>query len=150
MVSSEPAIEALDSRLRRLEFLLTGSTDATPPATGHADASIPTQLASLNDRLARIANQHKSIKKLLQACIPPTSAPPDPILLLPRLILCVCRLLTSRRRTTLSAGTIHPARRANDTNPLRPRKTIHNPPCSAALPPSLLGPVVPARHALSV
>lgn len=76
MVSSEIVIEALDVRLRRLEFILTGSTDSKTPQNdvsngGDGGGNIPRQLASLNERLTRLANGNKSIKKLLQACTIP-------------------------------------------------------------------------------
>ena len=69
----DSSIEALDTRLRRLEYILTGSTN-TVDTTSKPDSqrtNIPNQLSSLNDRLAKLANTNKSIKKLLQACTSP-------------------------------------------------------------------------------
>src|SRR5271168_4457117 len=74
----DSSIEALDTRLRRLEYILTGST-STVDTTLKADSqrtNIPNQLSSLNDRLAKLANTNKSIKKLLQACNSPSSPIP--------------------------------------------------------------------------
>ncbi len=68
----DSSVEALDIRLRRLEYALIGST----PSTERSDKSdslagnIPSQISSLNERLTRLANPNKSIKRLLQACIP--------------------------------------------------------------------------------
>jgi hypothetical protein len=74
MVSSETAIEALETRLRRLEFIITGSTDQkSKNIVAGTPRSIPDQLDSLNERLARIATGNKLIKKLLQACTFPLS-----------------------------------------------------------------------------
>jgi hypothetical protein len=70
MASASTAFEALDVRLRRLEFALTGklgtATDESPEMQGQ---SIPNQLQSVNEDLAKIANQNKNIKRLLQFCI---------------------------------------------------------------------------------
>ena len=68
----DSSVEALDIRLRRLEYALTGSTSSTEKGdkSDSLTGNIPSQISSLNDRLTRIANQNKSIKKLLQACIP--------------------------------------------------------------------------------
>ena len=72
MVSSETAIDALETRLRRLEFIITGSTDPkSKNIVAGTPRSIPDQLDSLNERLARIATGNKLIKKLLQACTSP-------------------------------------------------------------------------------
>jgi hypothetical protein len=70
----DSSIEALDIRLRRLEYALTGSISSTTENVEKSDSqggNIPSQISSLNDRLTRISNQNKSIKKLLQACITP-------------------------------------------------------------------------------
>ena len=69
----DSSIDALDIRLRRLEYALTGSTILDKPGekSSSHDGNIPTQISFLNERLARIANQNKSIKRLLQACISP-------------------------------------------------------------------------------
>jgi hypothetical protein len=67
------SIETLDIRLRRLEYALSGSAtvpDESNEKPAIQGGSIPSQISSINDRLARIANQNKSIKRLLQACIP--------------------------------------------------------------------------------
>ena len=66
----DSSVEALDIRLRRLEYALTGNTSSTegvekPDSQG---TNILSQISSLNERLTRIANQNKSIKRLLQAC----------------------------------------------------------------------------------
>lgn len=69
MVSSETAMDALETRLRRLEFIITGSTEQKSRTfVAGTPGSIPDQLDSLNERLARIATRNKFIKKLLQAC----------------------------------------------------------------------------------
>jgi hypothetical protein len=71
------SIEALDTRLRRLEYILTGST-TTVDTTSKPDpqrTNIPNQLSFLNDRLAKLASTNKSIKKLLQACTSPLISP---------------------------------------------------------------------------
>jgi hypothetical protein len=67
MVSSESSIEALDIRLRRLEYAFNGTSLPDPLDKTHGP-SIPSQISSLNDRLTKLANQNKSIKRLLQAC----------------------------------------------------------------------------------
>ena len=68
----DSSIDALDIRLRRLEYALTGSTILDKPVEKSShDGNILTQISFLNERLARIANQNKSIKRLLQACISP-------------------------------------------------------------------------------
>lgn len=68
----DSSVEALDIRLRRLEYALTGSTSSSSDNVEKPDSSqggsIPSQISSLNDRLTRIANLNKSIKRLLQAC----------------------------------------------------------------------------------
>jgi len=73
----DPSIEAIDTRLRRLEYILTGSTSPvdTTLKPESQRTNIPNQLSSLNDRLAKLANANKSIKKLLQACTPPPKHP---------------------------------------------------------------------------
>jgi len=65
------SIEALDTRLRRLEYIITGSTstlDTTSNKPDSSKTSIPNQILSLNDRLAKLVHSNKSIKKLLQTC----------------------------------------------------------------------------------
>jgi hypothetical protein len=71
MASSNSSIEALEIRLRRLEYAITGSTEAKDPneKIDAVGGSIPVQISSLNDRLTRIGNQNKSVKRLLQVCI---------------------------------------------------------------------------------
>jgi hypothetical protein len=71
MVSADPSIEALDTRLRRLEYALNGSTIPLPKED-LKPGTIPLQIASLNDRLARLSAQNKPLKRLLQACTPLT------------------------------------------------------------------------------
>jgi len=69
--SIDSSVEALDLRLRRLEYVLTGSTvsqDTSAKPTSEAE-SVPSQIASLSERLTKVANQNKTIKKLLQTCI---------------------------------------------------------------------------------
>jgi hypothetical protein len=67
----DASVEALDIRLRRLEYALTGSASSTEKSdkSDSLAGNIPSQISALNERLTRIANQNKSIKKLLQACI---------------------------------------------------------------------------------
>jgi hypothetical protein len=62
------SIESLDIRLRRLEYALTGSTEP-PSKTDLNTANIPSQISTLNDRLTKLANQNKSVRRVLQACI---------------------------------------------------------------------------------
>ena len=69
-MAREESIEALDIRLRRLEYALAGSTNDAVEVKVHA-GSVPTQIIALNDRLTRIANQNKPLKRLIQACTPP-------------------------------------------------------------------------------
>jgi hypothetical protein len=75
---TEISIDALDTRLRRLEYAITGNVssgeDASPKTTLEG-GNIATQIASLNGRLARLANQSKHLKRLLHACIPPSPLP---------------------------------------------------------------------------
>ena len=73
----DSSIEALDTRLRRLEYILTGSTSTvdTTLKPSSQRTNIPNQLSSLNDRLAKLTNTNKSIKKLLQACNSPPHLP---------------------------------------------------------------------------
>lgn len=69
MASSDAALESLDIRLRRLEYALTGSSIGSESETSEkAGKSIPDQIQSVNERLAKIANQNKNIKKVLQFC----------------------------------------------------------------------------------
>ena len=67
MTSAHSSLPALDVRLRRLEYALTGSTNDVQLIPSQ-EGNIPNQIASLNDRLAKIATKNKSVKKLLQAC----------------------------------------------------------------------------------
>jgi hypothetical protein len=72
----DASIEALDTRLRRLEYIVTGSTSTLDTAANKSDsprANIPNQISSLNDRLAKLVHNNKSIKKLLQTCTPQRS-----------------------------------------------------------------------------
>jgi hypothetical protein len=66
----DSSVEALDIRLRRLEYALTGNTLSTDRVekSDSPGTNILSQISSLNERLTRIANQNKSIKRLLQAC----------------------------------------------------------------------------------
>jgi hypothetical protein len=82
MVSTDSSIEALDIRLRRLEYALTGTPTNPLPKEDLKPGTIPTQITSLNDRLARLSTQNKPLKRLLQACSPRnptlTQATPNP------------------------------------------------------------------------
>jgi len=70
MAVANNAFEALDIRLRRLEYVLTGSTaTSTDQVSEKQSQSIPNQIQSVNEALTRIANQNKNIKKILQFCL---------------------------------------------------------------------------------
>jgi hypothetical protein len=68
------SIDAVDTRLHRLEYAITGNTllskDESPRTTVQG-GNIPGQIAALDDRLARVAHQSKHLKRLLHACLPP-------------------------------------------------------------------------------
>jgi len=65
------AVEGLDIRLRRLEYAFTGAAASTDGVnkSNTKGVNIPSEIASLNERLAKLANQNKSIKRLLEACL---------------------------------------------------------------------------------
>jgi hypothetical protein len=71
MASSNSSREALEVRLCRLEYAITGSTEAkdTSEKIDAVGGSIPVQISSLNNFLTRIGNRNKSVQRLLQVCI---------------------------------------------------------------------------------
>jgi len=79
---TEVSIDALDTRLRRLEYAITGNVSSTKEAslkTSLEGGNIPSQIAALNERLARLASQSKHLKRLLQACPCPHFYPLFPV-----------------------------------------------------------------------
>ena len=73
MTLTEVSIDAVDTRLHRLEYVITGniSRKDESPRASMAGGNIPGQIATLNERLARVANQSKHLKRLLHACLSP-------------------------------------------------------------------------------
>ena len=82
---TEVSIDALDTRLRRLEYAITGNIPSTKEASSKTDSdggNIPSQITALNERFARLAGQSKHLKRLLHACPWPLSIPSFPFLCL--------------------------------------------------------------------
>jgi hypothetical protein len=68
MASVDPSVEALELRLRRLEYALAGSTSGAQTFSGN----VPQQAQVLTDKLSKLAQSNKSIPRILQFCRPTT------------------------------------------------------------------------------
>lgn len=71
---TDVSIDALDTRLRRLEYAITGSLSSGKDGSAKTTlegGSIPGHITALNERLARLANQSKHLRRLLHACPSP-------------------------------------------------------------------------------